>query len=355
VHNSEALYYPEIEPPMRWLRSAALFFDKVRSFVPADAERSLSTELQEFAERTEAWIPYRPNQATASLLDVPDQSLDEVFKEIATNRSNKLTFVIGRHGEVQVSDHVFMHASKLCDRVQDRLRAHGLVLPHEFAGDEWLIVNKRASDLILSYISDRLAALEGWTSITDNEGCYIFNAIYRGVAESLVDEPADQVARMLVTNLVPDVIDTISIERYCELRSRYAPIRERLNAFINDIVVENRLGHAADEGKQRQMLQDCIDDLRTEVVTFRESTFGRTFRRWGPFSICSLISMATPLLHLNPAWAVSVTGVTVVVRGVEKAGLLDRTVTKRGEMVRLLAAARSDILDSVNISRFLVA
>src|SRR4051812_8125885 len=119
MRKTEALYYPEIEPPMRWLRSAALFFDTVRSFVPADAESSLSNEVREFAERTEAWIPYRPNQDTASLLDVPDQSLDEVFRAIATDRNNKFTITIDG-GRVQVSDHVFMHASKLCDRVQDR-------------------------------------------------------------------------------------------------------------------------------------------------------------------------------------------------------------------------------------------
>src|SRR5438477_2920244 len=252
MHRSEALYYPEIEPPMRWLRSAALFFDTVRSFVPTDAASSLSQELREFADNTQAWIPYRPNHETASLLDVSDRTLDQVFKEIAAERSNKLRVVIGHDGKVQVSDHVFMHASKLCDRVQDRLREHDLVLPQQFTGDEWLLVNKRASDLILSYISDKLAALEGWTSITDNEGCYVFNAIQQTVEYQRVDEPEDQVARMLVTNLVPEGIENISLEAYCDLRARYAPIRERLNTFIRDIVIENKLRRATDEGEQRQ-------------------------------------------------------------------------------------------------------
>ena len=55
----EALYYPNIEPPIEWLKSAALFFDLVMSFVPSDSDDILSQDLCEFAERTSAWIRYR--------------------------------------------------------------------------------------------------------------------------------------------------------------------------------------------------------------------------------------------------------------------------------------------------------
>lgn len=41
-----ALYYPNVEPPTRWLRSAALFFDTVTSFVPDESDETLSVLME---------------------------------------------------------------------------------------------------------------------------------------------------------------------------------------------------------------------------------------------------------------------------------------------------------------------
>jgi hypothetical protein len=40
---------------------------------------------------------------------------------------------------------------------------------------------------------------------------------------------------------------------------------------------------------------------------------------------------------------------------VDKAGILERKATLRGDMVRLLAAARNDVIDASAVKRFLIA
>src|SRR5207302_8319611 len=103
-----------------------------------------------------AWVPFRPAQDTALLLDLPDHDLDEAFSAIAAKRdgAKKLEIIIGPGGQKRMTDHVFMHGSKLSDRVRDRLKTHGLMQP-EFGEGDWWPVNEQASDLVLSYIADK--------------------------------------------------------------------------------------------------------------------------------------------------------------------------------------------------------
>jgi hypothetical protein len=355
MRKSEALYYPNIEPPMQWLMSAALFFDSVRSFVPTDSDELLSAELREFAEHTQAWTPYRPTQDTAQLLDVSNQILDEVFRSIADGQKTQreLHITIDTSGRVQIPGHVFMHNSKLSGRVAERLQAHGLILPGEFAGDNWLTVNEKASDLVISYIADRLAALEGWTSITNNEGLYVFNAV--GSVGSPDVSAADQLARMMITDLVPDVIDRLSLKRYNELRQRYQPIRERLNQFIDETIKQDRLNRIGDMTELNAAIHDCTAELRKEIREFKKSSFGKEIRKWGPFALTGLIRLAKSISHINSELALALEGVSLTIGFIDKTGVLQDKSNNREEMVRLLAAARNDIIGSLDIKRFLVA
>ena len=361
MRKSEALYYPNVEPPIAWLKSAALFFDTVMSFVPVESDEALSQELREFADATKAWMPYRPTESTALLVDVPTERLDQAFGAIAMTRPRapgggcELEFTLDG-GTTSVRDHVFMHGSKLSPQVRDRLEAHGLMLPEDFAkgftAGDWLVVNEQASDLILSYIADRLATRKGWTSITDNEGCYVFSALQPTESRAGSDEAEDELARVLVTELVPDVIETLPLDTYCELRERYKPIREHLALFTHDAILENRFSHIGDAEELRGAVDEYVKDLRNEVLKFRTSAFGSAFRKWGPFSLGSIVSLGAAI---PGPWAFSLAGAGLLLMAVDKAGILERKATLRGDMVRLLAAARNDVIDASAVKRFLIA
>jgi hypothetical protein len=346
---------------MGWLRSAALFFETVMSFVPNDSDEDLSQALCEFAEATKAWKPYRPTESTALLVDVPTERLDQAFGEIAKERGRhrrlgEFTTVIGADGATSVKDHVFTHGSKLSDRVRKSLTDHGLMLPEDFAkeltGRDVYSVDEWASTLVLSYIADRLAAGKGWTSITDNETGYVFNALHRTEPGMRPNEAEEQLVRVLVTELVPDIIETLPLDTYCELRQRYRPIREQLAHFINDVVLENRLRSIGDAAELRQAVDHCAKDLRQEVLSFRSSTFGSAFRKWGPFSLASLAGIAAPM---SGTLALPLSGAAILLTALDKADVLERKATVRKNMIRLLASARDDVINSSAVKRLFIA
>jgi hypothetical protein len=354
MRKSEALYYPNVEPPMQWLMSAALFFDSIRSFVPADSDKLLSPELREFAEHTQAWAPYRPTQNTAQLLDLSDQILDETFRAIAEGqKTRELSFTIDPAGSMKIEGHVFMHNSKLSARVTERLEAHGLILSGEFASENWLTVNEKASDLVISYIADKLAGLEGWTSITNSEGLYVFNAVRPADSQDIV--AADQLAQVMITDLVPDVIGRLTLAKYTELRQRYQPIRERLTQFIDEIIKENRLSRIGNRTELDGAIHDCTAELRKEILAFKKSSFGKEIRKWGPFSLSGLIGFAKSVSHMSSEWALVIEGATLIIGAIDKTGVLQNKSNSHEEMIRLLAAARNDIIGSLDIKRFFVA
>ena len=352
-----ALYYPEVEPPARWLRSAALFFDTVTSFVPAESGDTLSDELRKFEDATGAWIPYIPSESTASLVDVPVDKLDDAFIAIAAEREGtpeKLQVNIEfRGGEIHVKDHAFMHGSKLSPLVRERLCAHGLMLPdlsQSLQIGDWWIVDERASDLVLSHIADKLAANKGWTTITDNESCYAFTSLDRGEAVSGQKVAEDELARLLVTELVPETVDALPIKKYVELRHRYEPIREQLISFVDEATTENRLKDIGDPLELRQALQEYVKDLTKEIQNFKESGFGRNFRKWGTFTLGSFVTITAALAA--PDLALPLAGVSILVGAVDRAGWLEQEVTRRSEMVRLVASARKDIIGHPSIGSF---
>ena len=151
---------------------------------------------------------------------------------------------------------------------------------------------------------------------------------------------------MIVTELVPDEIDALPIEKYLELRRRYEPIREHFAFFINEMVVENRLSRIGDAEVLRQEIHDCVKDLATEIQNFRKSAFGRTIRKWGVFSLGGLVNIAAALSI--PNLNLPLAGASVLFGAVDKAGVFERKASKRDEMVRLIAAARKEIISSVS-------
>jgi hypothetical protein len=63
--------------------------------------------------------------------------------------------------------------------------------------------------------------------------------------------------------------------------------------------------------------------------------------------------MVAPLVSSHPV-AIAIAGASFLFGGIDKLGTLNRTPTKDGEMIRLLAAGRDDLIRSLTIKRFLV-
>jgi hypothetical protein len=351
-----ALYYPHVEPPIAWLRSAALLFDRVTSFVPKDSDESLSDDLLRFAEKTDAWEPHRPSEDTADLVGGSLERLDAAFAEIATERKYapdrfEMTFIHDHVGNLRIKDRVFLHDSKLSLRIQHLLRKHNLLLPKAVAEPlrpgNWWLVDEKASNLLLAQIADNLAALKGWASVTDDNDCYTFTSRdFIGGSARVVE---GQVARIMIAELIPDSIDEMPLDRYVDLRLRYEPMREEVTRFVTDIIREDRLADIGDPQALRVAVADAVRELRKELERFRESAVGTAIRKWSPFGIGGLLTLASGALPV--AFGLPVAAAKLTIAGVEKSGITNRKAVKRGELLRLMSAARDEILQPARYDR----
>jgi hypothetical protein len=119
------------------------------------------------------------------------------------------------------------------------------------------------------------------------------------------------------------------------------------------LVIENPLLQAREPAEFEQAIQECVKDLRKEILKFREGAFGRAFRKWGPFSLGGIFTVAAVL---KPHLAIAVAGARCFVDGLKVLGVFEeQKVTKRGEMVKLLASVRNDIINESSVKRFLIA
>jgi hypothetical protein len=347
MRKSTALYYPDVEPPIGWLRSAGLLFDRVMSFVPADSDSSLSSPLLRFAEKTDAWEPYRPAEATAELLGDLDR-LEIAFAEIAARRNYRPDHIqiefITEGERTRIKNRVFLHDTKLSSRVKPLMVRHGLLLPKALAeplrSGDWWIADEEASDLLLAQIADNLAARRGWTSVTDQATCYAFTSTdtraQPGSAEG-------ELARLIITDLIPDSIEDLSIDDYVDLRLRYEPIREQVTQFMTDVVHEDRLDGIGDPDALREAASETIRELRRELEAFRESGVGSGVRKWSTFCIGGVLTLAGGLLPHGMVLPAATA--KLALSGMDKAGTFERKASKRRDLLRLMAGARDEILE----------
>lgn len=351
--DSVALYYPNVEPPLGWLRSAALFFDRVASFVPRESEDEISDDVKEFAHETNAWQPFTPTQETAELMNVPVGILEATFGAIA--KHDQVPRIPGRilvplpNHEGRIPGHVFMHGTKLSPSVRKALDAHGLIVPSEltqvFMEGDWHVVNEHASDAILSHIGDRLASSQpGWTSLTDIRQCFMFAHQRNNEHETAAE---DALAQVTVTDLVPPWIEEISLDDYVKLRERYADLRVQFNSLMHTLVIGQKLKKISDRKTLEEAAKALGKELGAEIIKLRQEPDMASIKKWGAFSLASIVGLTGAVFGGGLGIAMAAAG--VVLAGLEKKGAFDEKVSARSDLVRMLAAAHDDIVEQAGL------
>ena len=162
-----------MEPPQRWLRAWALFFDCVHSLVPAESRGRISRELQEFASvNPGVYESLEPPPGSSFVPDIDLARFDRNLQLIAETRKDpgKIEIEI-KDLTVRIRNHTFLHNVKLSGSIKQLLRKHKLLVPN--LGDAYMsgyeVVQEDAADVILSYLCKRAAKERGWSTLTDCE------------------------------------------------------------------------------------------------------------------------------------------------------------------------------------------
>lgn len=117
---SSALYYPHIDVPNeRWLRTAALFWDSVRTIVPASVRHPYSSDFARELSDEGILEPLRVSPEMAEIESLTDAVLDYMTDPAAAG------VIAGFEGGVSVD----IHNEKLPSELWELARIHPMKLP----------------------------------------------------------------------------------------------------------------------------------------------------------------------------------------------------------------------------------
>jgi hypothetical protein len=243
------LYYPTFEPPVDWLQSYLLFFDEVRTIVPADVKFKPSDNMSRVVElMPEAFSTVAPEPDDILVDDVNVARLEKAFREIAAREANleheEITIEIGDEG-LQIVGYVFQHHSKTSESIRELLAEYKLART-EFADlygkpGEYLVVKEAASNLLLSHIADKIGRRCALATVTDQQIDFTLNA-FNAMEVTANEHAASKLASAIIEMEIPyEIFEGVEPRRYKEIREFYGELREPFHNTLAQLTQLHRL------------------------------------------------------------------------------------------------------------------
>ncbi len=356
--NFNALYYPSWDPPVDFVRSVLLFFDKVEVIIPSD----VSAHYDERNSKVFDLIPdcfgeRRDDQYEMGLDDLGWQRFERALDDIVqrTRPSNQVKIVIGQDG-IGVEGHVFTRNEKLTEKVLHLLNARQLVRPEltkmidEPGAEGSQVVEERASCLILSVLADNLSRRFGLRTITDEQ--LDFSVTTMGHLERKFGTDVEScLASSIIKTEIPRTIGILEPNEFVALRDRFEAVRTPFQRAIRELSKDNLLYKISDEKELVARIQSATNEYHHAVEQFRKTAFASKLKDWGPFGIGCLLSVP----GLAPSLSAQLVryGLQVVVR------VFGKTMSKPGDdneakSQQMIGGLRNELLDYDLLRRMIV-
>jgi hypothetical protein len=340
---TEALYYPEWDPPERWLKKYLLFAEKVRVIVPVEvapeftpANRVLMEEAPELFEICR----YEQGQVSFDAeMTVLECAFAEIGKRLPTRPGQKFVVRISKGGQSSVEGCVFVHRSKLTASIEELLKVEKLSVPTKVWDPSYLCVQKDAAHLLIGLIADDIGGRNGWQTVTADPLSFALNTFRNGAREPA--DAFDMLASVVAGAEVPDRIEQLTVPEYLELRNRYSPLRKMFHGAMREAAVDGRLDRIKDVDTLIRKLGECQQEFGIGIA--RERLAGPLTRisGWTPFFIGTIAKF----VGLNPSLLakVAAAGVDTGVRLLDKIKP-PKTSIFREPTQKLIASLQSDVL-----------
>lgn len=191
--NFEALYYPYFEPPNEWLRSFLLFYDSIKTIVPSEVKYVPSAEVSSILDiYPNAVKQISPSEKDNKIDKINLKLLEDAFQIIAEKKhkknsliKNTCKLIINKKGGIGIEGYTLLHESKISVEVRALLEEFHLLQPKvsdvsrkiDTNMRDFSVVDEEAGNLIVSYISDKIASRYGLPSVTETELNFAVNSI----------------------------------------------------------------------------------------------------------------------------------------------------------------------------------
>lgn len=223
----KTLYHPKFEPKENWLRAMLLFYETVHSIIPEDADYTPSLGITALREKVqEAFVPLSPTKEDLAYDWDSYYALLDVLRELSPDHGEgkgrmqaRLQWPQGVPS-LDLGRSVRVHTDKMADML-----AHDLInlkLAERMDDPEWLRVDERVADLVLSMLADRMAKRRPELIYTSSDQEQSFAV----AAKSEFDHgrswrPEAVLASAILTAEIPAGLADLTLDRYLDVRKRY--------------------------------------------------------------------------------------------------------------------------------------
>ena len=277
-------------------------------------------------------------------VDVHLPILDAAFRDIAESIGPSLGRkfkVIIKDGETRIPGYVFMHESKSSHGVNELLKKHNLLLPGYDAGPGFMVVEQRASSLIIGLLADTIGQRKGWQTITDRPLSFTLNNYRDGVDQNT--DVVDSLCSLIIQAEVPERIEAFTSNQFLELRKRYDGVRESLRLAARELTELERLDRIKDPKELDERLKQVALDFGVEVAKVRTASSWKSVGDTVPFAIGQLSRLAGLLPSLITKVASAGVGISAAVWDKVKRPAIP---TYRKTAHCLIAGLQSEIFDT---------
>lgn len=214
---------------------------------------------------------------------------------------------------------------------------------------DFSIVNEKASNLLLSYIADRIGRRYGMNTITDFEIGFIVNALDAMESKSLID-PESLLASSIISSIIPQEVQYVDIKTYKEIRDEYSGIRGEFQKVVSELTNLYHLNRIEDKDFMKSQVADITSAFTSEFDKFKTSTFGRNVKKWVPIGLSSL-STLVGTASCKPSVALAGAFISVGIQFIDK---LITTESKQNNFLKILAKMGKRILEASQVKELML-
>lgn len=292
--NFEVLYYPNFEPSKKWIRSHLLFFDTVKSIIPEDDEIELSNDILELQDEVpNSFNPFTPRKKDIKINDLNIEMLRKAFAEIGRDNKNTISDKVTidySSNKISLPGRAFLHNGKVSSQVYFLLEDFGLIeknsqeICDSFGAKNFYVVDKRASDLIISLVADKIANSYGFNTITDQSLSFTVNCLNSFDYNALGDSRS-LLSYSLINCVIPQEIEKLSIEEYAIIHEEYKKIHEPFQEVVSNLDRLCRLENINEYSILEEKINEITLEFDSEIEELKKSGILAKIKRWKPIAI----------------------------------------------------------------------
>jgi hypothetical protein len=303
-----ALYYPYIHlQDETWLKTAALYYDRLSRIVPDDFLTNDSEIVKQLDDEVGLISNLSPRHEA---LEIAHDFLKFAKEELSSKAKRKR--ILAKIGnKLPAKSNFSIHMDKMAMLLREELPKLGLAKKSIFkrsSASEWFEFEPVTGALYMTHLANRMAERRGFTIVTDDAD---YQPLIRGIQSDRSSDTSDighALASLVIETAVPEKIENISIKKVVEFRKKHDDERQQFFEGIRSIAKDIPVI------EDTESLEECLNHHKKSIeIAVKNLKF--SFKSIGISSTTGLLGISVPSWATKIAKIQSAIGVQVVSGG----------------------------------------